>query len=39
MPSEALTSPTLLSQRERREKEKTTVFSGLCSPLSPRERG
>src|SRR6185295_722835 len=41
-PSEALTTPALLSQRERREKNGETTgqgFSWLCSPLSPRERG
>jgi len=36
MPSEALTSPTLLSPRERREKDEEICF---LSPLSPRERG
>jgi hypothetical protein len=38
VPSEALTSPALLSQRERREKNRNTdLFS--CSPLSLWERG
>src|SRR6185295_4706385 len=37
---EALTSPALLSQRERREKDgEKSLFFWLCSPLSLRERG
>src|SRR5262245_45060347 len=40
MPSEALTTPALLSQRERREKDRNAFFFVFsCSPLSPRERG
>jgi hypothetical protein len=36
MPSEALTTPALLSQRERREKtEERGSFLGFVSPLSP----
>src|SRR5262245_39625400 len=37
---EALTTPALLSQRERREKDRNTFFFVFsCSPLSLRERG
>src|SRR6185295_297503 len=39
VPSEALTSPALLSQRERREKRKVKRELFLVSPLSPWERG
>jgi len=36
---EALTTPALLSQRERREKNRTAKAPLLLSPLSLRERG
>jgi hypothetical protein len=39
MPAEALTSPALLSQRERREKEFENKGVSSCSPLSLWERG